>query len=223
MSHVGNQGLLAVFAQGFEGDGDHFLRRALRCLHLGDHVGIDVGRVHADHQGVLFAQLAAQAVCQAPLGGFRGAVAAGAGRAQPAQDREDINQRAAAVLGQDRREGAAHAQGAEGVHVKVLLQVLNTVCGQQRAVFEPARVVDQHTHISALLGGALHAGRVGNVQRDRRAAGNIDTGRVARTGVHLGGAGCQQRGDECFAQATVGAGDQYDFSTNIHDELQATN
>jgi len=179
--------------------------------------------VHADHQGVLLTQLAAQAVGEAPLGGLGRAVATGTRRAQPAQHREHIDQRTAALLGQDGRKGTADAQGAEGVDVKVLLQILDAVLCQQRAVFQKACVIDHDAHVRAVLGGALHAGLVGDVEGNRGAAGNIHAVRVPRTGIDLCRPPFQQRGDEGFAQAPIGAGDQYHFSTNIHDQLQAAN
>ena len=47
---VADQHFFTAFGQCLQREGDHFLGRAFWGLHVGDHVGVDVGGVHADDQ-----------------------------------------------------------------------------------------------------------------------------------------------------------------------------
>src|SRR5207244_1825642 len=84
-------------------------------------------------------------------------------------------------------------------------------------VAEPALLIRTVTSPVGLCGG-LDGGGVGDVERDRLRAGEVDLDGVAGAGVD-GGAAAEQFGGECPAEPSVGSGDEDGACRDVHGRL----
>jgi hypothetical protein len=127
-----------------------------------------------------------------------------------------VDDRAAAVAGQDRREGAGDQHRAPEVGVELAVDV-GQVAAHERLVHADPRVVDEHGHVGGGLGGTADAVRVGHVQlqRDDARVGDDDRLGAAGGGVDLRRTALEEFGDEGGPEAAVGAGDEGDASGEI--------
>jgi hypothetical protein len=131
-------------------------------------------------------------------------------------DREDLQDRAAAVGGEHRRERADHRELAPEVHLHLEPRAVERG-REERGHRRGAAVVDEQREVGAARGGGRHLGGVGDVELERHDACRVQrrtarsrVERVARRGIDAPRAALQQRGDESGADAAVGAGDECD-------------
>src|SRR6185436_19546052 len=79
---------------GVQDAADHVVGLGLGHVESGGHVGLHETDVHGDHLGLLRPQLDAESIGERPGRGLRGAVGRGARQADPAQRRQDVEDRA---------------------------------------------------------------------------------------------------------------------------------
>ncbi len=161
-------------------------------------MSVHVADVQRGHPDVPVGELLAQSIGEGPFRGLGGAVRAGLREADPGQAGQDVQDRTAAVGRDLGREGPGHRQGAEEVGVHLHADVVQ-VAGEQIGVGWRAGVVDEDRHVTGGLGGSLDGGGVGDVERDRLGARQVDLVGVAGGGVDRG-ATAEQFGGECPAE-----------------------
>src|SRR5206468_8575051 len=118
------------------------------------------------------------------------------------------------------REGLRDREGAEEVHFHLLSPALEPLRIREFATEEAddAGVVDQEVHVRRGRGGGGDLRGVGDIELQRRDAGAVAgheraEGRdTAGGGVHLSYTGRDERVDDGFADATVGASDECGFA-----------
>ncbi|ABA48664.1 hypothetical protein BURPS1710b_0588 [Burkholderia pseudomallei 1710b] len=201
---------------------DDVLRAILRhALRVRDHVGIDIRRMQREHARALLAQLVADRVRRGPRGRLRNAVRARIRQAEPRQHRQHVDDRAAAVLAQHRRERTRHRERAEEIRVELRLQAAAVRLREQRAHSENARVVDEQIDVAQLARGGGDILRARDVEPHRLHAGRRHARRIARGRIDFLRARGLQPLDEREPQAAIRAGHQYDGIIQIHlDSLQ---
>jgi hypothetical protein len=160
-------------------------------------------------------ELQAQGVGERPLRGLGGAVGTEFREGDPGQAGQDVQDCPATARRDLGRESADHGEGAEVVGVHLQADVVQ-VGGEQVGAGGGARVVDQDGHIAGGRGGGRDGGGVGDVERDRLGAGQVDLVGIAGAGVD-GGAAAEQFGGEGPAEAPVGSGDKGGAGGEVHE------
>ena len=177
-----------VFAtlQRLERHPDDLLGRALRRVDPAGEIGVDEAGVEAENLRPLAFELDAQAIGERPSGGFRGAVGREQRSVHPARHREHIDDRAAAVLPEDRGERPRHAQRSEEVHLELLTGGLDRAVGKETARHRDAGIVDQQGDVGRLAGGGRDIRIVRDVELQRDDALQRDGVGVARPRIDFG-------------------------------------
>jgi hypothetical protein len=217
LRHLADRHFAGAACQRLVGARDDEIGRQFRRIDPARQVGIDEADVQAEHLRPLRAQFVAQAVRQAPGGSLRYGIRGQRGRADPARHRKDVEQRAAAVGRQHRRERLAHAQHAEHIGLEHAAGGGDAALGQHAAEVGDARVVDDQRDVAAVGDRRRDLRFVIHVQRDRHDAGQRDLGGIAGGRVDLARAGGQGLAGEFEAEAAVGAGDEDGGVLQVHD------
>jgi hypothetical protein len=165
----------------------------------------------------LRAQFVAQAVRQAPGGRLRYGIGGQRGRADPARHRQHVEQRAAAVGRQHRRERLAHAQRAEHIGLHHAAGGGDAALGQHAAEVGDAGVVDDQRDVAAVGAAAAICDSLLTSSAIGTTPGSVTLGRIAGGGVDLARAGGQGLAGEGEAEAAVGAGDEDGGVLQVHD------
>ena len=135
-------------------------------------------------------------------------------QADPAEDGQHVDDCAAAVGLEDRRECAGHGKGAEKIGIELGARVIRVLTGDDAGLQIDAGIVDQQRHVAALLRCGRDLRIVGNVELQRLDFAGMRRdqvryfGWIARGGVNL----FRAFGDQCFdeipADAPAAAGHQ---------------
>ena len=125
----------------------------------------------------------------------------------------DVDDRAASIRREHRREGAAHGERAEVVDLDLGAGIGERLgLADQGAVAVDPGVVDKQRHVGAAFGRPRHLFGVGHVERERddsRVAGEFaELRRIARSGIDPGRPRRQQAVHDAASDAAIGAGDE---------------
>jgi hypothetical protein len=159
-------------------------------------------------------ELVADRVGQRPFRRLRRGVRTELARVQPGEHGQHVEDRAAAVALDDRRERPRHGQRAEvvGLHLQ---PDLVQVAADQRGAGRRAGVVHQQRRVGGERRGRLDGLGIGDVECQHDCAGQVDGLGAAGGGVHLGTA-IEQLGRDVAAEAAVGAGHDGDGVLDVH-------
>ena len=200
--------------------GDDLLRNGLGAdllpAHAGGHVGVDEAGVHGDDERSLASELDAERVRERPRGRLRRAVGRPLRHGDEREHRQHVDQRAAAVLAQDRREGPRHPHRAEVVRLHLGSRGVDGArlpamrsCGRMPALLTTMETSPQVRAALAMSSALVTSSRTG-----------MTSGFVMRRGVAGGavdlGAGVEQGLGDGGAEPAVGAGDECGCTFDLH-------
>ena len=164
----------------------------------GRHPGVDVAGVYADDQRALRTEFEPAALVSDHAADLRGAIRALHRRVEPARDRQDVDQRAAAIAPEHRRERAAHRERAEIVRLHLAARVVDRRRTEQWSERRNARVVDQdrrrHRQRSAAAATCFAVGDVEPHRLDDAVTRHAV--RASCCGIDLGATGRSKRSHE---------------------------
>ena len=184
-------------------------RARLRHRQPGGHAGIDVARIDADDQRALCAQFETHCLGQRPFGGLRCTVGPLDRDIEPARDRKNIDQRAAAIALENRRKRPAHGQRAEVVRFHFATCILHRRCAECSSKPSNASVVDQDRHVAAARRGGGDLVFFSDVELNGfDPLINRDAFDVPGARIDLRAARVAQRAHQGLPQAAIGAGDE---------------
>jgi hypothetical protein len=186
----------------------------LAPLDVRSHPGIDRPNDQRDHLGALVGELGPGDAGQEQRGRLGRGVAAHERRREGTCHRQHVDDVAAAVGPEQRRERPGHVQHAEVVHLHLAARGVRVTGPHEPRVGEQPGVVDQQVHVQASARGGADRGGVGDVERHDlgRQPGEVvrQRVRVPHAGVDLLRPAGGQFLDERQADAAVRAGDERD-------------